>query len=139
MKTRQKKELSDLAGEKISFDRPMAQYTTLRVGGSCEALYRADETEELRQVVTYLVREGIPYFSVGRGSNLLIGDKGLTGTVIMLTGPLAAIQEERRDEATVLAGAGLALADLISYCRTSGLGGWNVMQESPVRWAVPLP
>ena len=123
MKPRQKKELVDLAGKKISFDSPMAQYTTLHVGGSCEALYKADNTEELQQVVRYLVREGIPYFSVGRGSNLLITDEGLSGLVIILTGPLAAIREERRNKSTLLAGAGLAVADLISHCRSSGLGG----------------
>ena len=108
MNKRQKKELFDLTGKKISFERSMAQYTTLRVGGRCEALYKADNTEELRQVVRYLAREGIPYFSVGRGSNLLITDEGLSGLVIMLTGTLAAIQEERRNESTLLAGAGLA-------------------------------
>ena len=123
MDKRQKTELANLTGEKLSFDRPMAQYTTLRVGGNCEALYRADDTEELQQVITYLVREGIPYFSVGRGSNLLITDEGLSGVVIMLMGHLAAIQQEKRNESIVLAGAGLALADLISHCRTSGLGG----------------
>ena len=123
MKPRQKEELVDLAGKRISFDRPMAQHTTLRVGGSCEALYKTDNTEELQQVVRYLVREGIPYFSVGRGSNLLITDEGLSGLVIILTGPLAAIREERRHESILLAGAGLALADLISHCRCSGLGG----------------
>ena len=123
MDKRQKTELANLTGKKLSFDRPMAQYTTLRVGGNCEVLYRADDTEELQQVITYLNREGIPYFLVGRGSNLLITDKGLSGVVIMLLGPLAAIQQEKRDESTVLTGAGLSLADLISHCRISGLGG----------------
>ena len=123
MDKRQKKDLERLSGGKIGFDCPMAQYTTLRVGGIGEALYKADDEGELQRVIAYLNKEGIPYFPLGRGSNLLIKDKGISGLIILLTGSLAAIEQEKRDDLTILAGAGLPLVDLMTHCRTLGLGG----------------
>jgi len=122
MDKRQKKDLERLSGGRIDFDCPMAQYTTLRVGGKGEALYKADD-DELQRVIAYLNKEGIPYFPLGRGSNLLIKDKGIRGLLILLTGSLAAIEQERRNDFTILAGAGLPLVDLMNHCRASGLGG----------------
>lgn len=109
----------------------MAQYTTWRIGGNGEALYKADNAEELRQVITYLNRESIPYFPIGRGSNLLITDKGIEGLVILFTGPLATFKQERNDNLTILMGAGLPLADLMARCRASGLGGLEYFAGIP--------
>lgn len=119
----QKAELVRLAGGKISFNRPMAQYTTWHVGGQSEGIYESDDLKELLQVIAYLNREHIPYFIVGKGSNLLVKDKGLEGLVIFLKGSLAAVEHEKTDEPIILAGAGLPLVDLLVYCRGSGLGG----------------
>jgi len=123
MDKRQKAELVRLAGKKISFDCPMAQYTTWHVGGQSEAIYQSDDLKDLRQVIVYVNREHIPYFIVGRGSNLLVKDKGLEGLVIFLKGSLAAVEHKKTEKLTILAGAGLPLVDLLVYCRSSGLGG----------------
>ncbi len=131
MDKRHKEHLVRLTGDKIRFDCPMAQYTTWRVGGNGEALFKADNEEELKQVITYLNREGIPYFPIGRGSNLLIKDKGIEGLVILLTGSLATIKQERNDSLTILTGAGLPLADLLAHCRASGLGGLEYFAGIP--------
>ena len=95
MNKRQKKEAARLAGEKITFDCPMAPYTTFHVGGKSEGLYRADNQEELRRIIVFVNREKIPYLVVGRGSNLLVKDKGIDGLVILLEGALAAVEPLR--------------------------------------------
>ncbi len=131
MDKKHKEHLVRLTGNKISFDCPMAQYTTWRVGGNSEALFKADNAKELRQVITYLNTESIPYFQIGRGSNLLIKDKGIEGMVILLAGSLATIKQERNDNLTILTGAGLSLADLMTHCRASGLRGLEYFAGIP--------
>lgn len=131
MDTRQKEELIRLAGKNIRFQCPMAVYTTFNVGGPAEALCEMYDMEILKRVLAYLGREGIPYMALGRGSNMLVKDDGLEGVVILLRGALSRIEERRNDDMSVLTGAGLSLADLLSYCRSSGLGGLEFLSGIP--------
>lgn len=131
MNSTQKAELVALAGEKIDFDCPMAPYTTLHVGGQTEALFEADDMEELLRVIVYLNKEGIPYLVVGRGSNLLVKDKGIEGVVILLKGSLAAIEHEKEEDFSIQVGAGLSMRDLLAYCRDAGLGGLEYFAGIP--------
>jgi UDP-N-acetylmuramate dehydrogenase len=131
MDTRQKEELIRLAGKNIRFHCPMAEHTTFNVGGQAEALYEAYDMEGLKRVLAYLGREGIPYMALGRGSNILVKDTGLEGIVILLCGSLSRIEEKRTDDMSVVAGAGLRLADFLSYCRSSGLGGLEFLSGIP--------
>ena len=68
---------------------------------------------------------------VGRGSNILVKDNGLEGLVILLGGSLARVEEKETDDISVLAGAGLHLVELLSYCRSSGLGGLEFLSGIP--------
>ncbi|UCF86204.1 MAG: UDP-N-acetylmuramate dehydrogenase [Desulfobacteraceae bacterium] len=131
MNKRQKQELSRLGRQGVRFDCPMAQHTTFRVGGLAEALYEANDLEDLRQVVAYLNQEDIPYVVVGRGSNLLIKDEGLEGLAILLHGSLASVKQENKHGLTVFSGAGLHLVGLLIYCRNSGLGGLEFLAGIP--------
>ncbi|MDY6973333.1 MAG: UDP-N-acetylmuramate dehydrogenase [Thermodesulfobacteriota bacterium] len=140
MEKRQKEYLATLAGEKVRFNCSMSQYTTLHVGGKAEALYEATDQEELREVISYLDEQHIPHLPVGRGSNLLVKDKGLEGLVILLRGPMAAIESKRTDLSalnaercglTIMAGAGMHVADLLIYCRGEGLGGLEFLAGIP--------
>ena len=72
MDKRQKEKLVTLAGGGVRFDCPMAQYTTLGVGGKAEALAEVRSPECLQRMIPYLNEEDIPYMVVGRGSNLLV-------------------------------------------------------------------
>jgi UDP-N-acetylmuramate dehydrogenase len=131
MDKRQKEDLIRLSGDKVVFNCPMAQYTTMGVGGESEALYKADDLDDLRLLIAFLNSENIPYLIIGRGSNLLIRDNGLEGVTIMLKGSLAGIERKDVDDLTLLAGAGLSLADLITFCRNSGLGGLECFAGIP--------
>ena len=131
MDNRQREELVRLVGEGVLFDCPMDQYTTFRVGGKAEALYEAKDLGRLRSLITYLGEEHIPYLPVGRGSNLLVKDGGLRGLVILLRGPLAAIERAETDDSTLMAGGGVSLPDLLAYCRDSGLGGLEFLAGVP--------
>ncbi len=131
MDARQKEQLVKLGGRQIRFDFPMAKLTTLGVGGQCQSLYEANNLKYLQRVIAYISEERIPYIVVGKGSNLLVKDEGFDGLVILLRGPLAAVEQYRIDDYSVLAGAGLPLVHLLNYCRQTGLGGLECFAGIP--------
>ncbi|MCP4667447.1 MAG: UDP-N-acetylmuramate dehydrogenase [Deltaproteobacteria bacterium] len=131
MNRREKEALTRLAGGKIRFGCAMSQLTTFRVGGDAEALYEAQEPEDLGRFMAYLYKAGIPYLVVGRGSNLLVKDEGVAGVVILLSGSLATAEMEKTNHSKVLAGAGLPISDFLIYCRHAGLGGLEFLAGIP--------
>jgi len=102
----------------------MSGWTTFRVGGPAEALYQALQMEELRELVLGLGQRGIPYFLVGRGSNLLVLDGGIDGVVVLLAGAFREIRHDPTETGAVIrSGAGAPLGGLLSYCRRNGFSG----------------
>lgn len=73
----------------------MSQYTSWRVGGKADRLYTPASLDDLAAFLASLDREE-PVWFVGLGSNLLVRDGGLRGTVIHLHGTLRQIAIEQR-------------------------------------------
>ena len=65
--------------ENIYINEPMKEHTTFRVGGPADCLLEIDNKEQLSAVLHYLSLIGLPYFVLGNGSNLLVGDRGYKG------------------------------------------------------------
>ena len=77
--------LQKLIGEaKVLVNEPMASHTTFRIGGPADYFVMPETVEELRDILALCKEEGLPYFILGNGSNLLVGDKGFRGVVIQL-------------------------------------------------------
>ena len=77
--------LQKLLGEaKVLIQEPMASHTTFRIGGPADYFVMPENTEELAGVLKLCKEEKVPYFILGNGSNLLVGDKGFRGVVIQL-------------------------------------------------------
>ena len=64
---------------------PMSKYTTFHIGGSVQFLLEVSETDKLVAVLNWLTGEGIPYFILGGGSNLLWQDDEWEGVVIKVS------------------------------------------------------
>lgn len=58
--------------------------TSLKVGGRCELLYIPDDFESLCIAIDYLIKEEIPYFVIGSGTNILVNDRDFAFVVITL-------------------------------------------------------
>ena len=71
-----------LSEERLELDVPLAPMTTFRIGGPADLLYRARTPSELADAVLAAKEAGVPYFLLGRGANILFGDKGFRGLVI---------------------------------------------------------
>ena len=115
-----------MAGERTGVVRgrlrenePMARHTSWRVGGPADRYYTPSSMEDLCRFIASLP-PGEPIFWVGLGSNLLVRDGGVRGTVICTHGVLAGL--ERLADGSVRAEAGVPCAKLARQCVRWGLG-----------------
>ncbi len=108
-----------LRGEML-VDEPMARHTTWRVGGPAERYYRPADAEDLALLLSQLPASE-PLFWLGLGSNLLVRDGGIRGTVIVTSGLLNNI--ERIDENRVRVESGVACPQVARFCAREGLAG----------------
>jgi len=131
MEANTKKRMKEIGGEAILFDMPMSQYTTLRVGGNVEALYKARNLGVLKKMMTFLMDEGIPYLVTGRGSNILVRDEGLKGIAIILDESFAVIESTSLEEPYIVVGAGMPLYKLVDFCTKEGLAGVEFLAGIP--------
>lgn len=131
MNREQQKVLSHLVDGKIRFHCPMADHTTFKVGGRIEALVNVEKMENLQEVVPFLRREGVPFFVLGRGSNLLVMDGDIPGVALELKGAFAAIQEQGSQGQVITAGAGVSIGQLLEFCRSKGHGGTEFLAGIP--------
>jgi UDP-N-acetylmuramate dehydrogenase len=109
-------------------DEPMARHTSWRVGGPADRMYIPADLADLALFLGTLPASE-PLHWVGLGSNLLVRDGGLRGTVIMTSGALSAI--ERLDDGCVRAEAGVASAKVARFCVDQSLFGAEFLAGIP--------
>ena len=73
-------------------NEPMNRHTTFCVGGEAEAFLRIRNKEQLEKLIPYFKLAELPYFVIGNGSNLLVGDKGYHGIILYLGDGMDQIQ-----------------------------------------------
>jgi UDP-N-acetylmuramate dehydrogenase len=61
---------------------PLAPFTTFRIGGPADLFYEPESADELAEAVLAARALGIPWFLLGLGANILVGDRGFRGLVI---------------------------------------------------------
>ena len=100
-----------LAG-KLLLNEPMARYTSWRVGGKADQLYIPESLNDLQSFLKNLDANQPVYF-IGLGSNLLVRDGGVRGTVIIMHNVL---NELKLDGELVYAEAGVTCGKLAKFC-----------------------
>jgi UDP-N-acetylmuramate dehydrogenase len=97
---------------KLLLNEPMARYTSWRVGGRADQFYIPESLEDLSMFLQGLDAAEPTYF-IGLGSNLLVRDGGIRGTVVLMHNVLTALQ---MDGDAVYAEAGVTCAKLARFC-----------------------
>jgi UDP-N-acetylmuramate dehydrogenase len=69
-------------GRPVRLDEPMAHHTTFGIGGPADYYTSAATEEQLLALTSIARRHGVPFFILGSGSNILVGDGGIRGLVI---------------------------------------------------------
>ncbi|MGB9092986.1 MAG: UDP-N-acetylmuramate dehydrogenase [Gallionella sp.] len=101
-------------------DVPMRKYTSWRTGGAAERMYQPADLDDLLLFLRSLPADE-PLYPVGLGSNLLVRDGGLRGTVLMLHGTLSGLHLEL--DGSVYAEAGVPGAKLARFAAQHDLQG----------------
>lgn len=110
--------LSELKIEYIK-NEPMSRHTTFKIGGNADVFVKVKSVDELKCVITLCRQFDCQYFILGKGSNLLVSDKGIDGVVICLDG----LDSIKIDGNTVTCGAGVSLRSVCLACQKASLSG----------------
>lgn len=114
--------------EDILFNEPMCRHTTFRVGGDAQCFVRIGDREQLRNIIPYLQQVEVPFFILGNGSNLLVGDKGYQGVVIQIGNRMNQITV---DGERITAQAGALLSQVAKAALEKELTGFEFASGIP--------
>jgi UDP-N-acetylenolpyruvoylglucosamine reductase len=113
----------------IRRDEPMAKHTTLRVGGPADVYVEPANEEDLTATLKFCGERGLKFFILGRGSNLIVRDRGFRGVVICLAQP--AFSRIEIDGERLRCGAGARLKNVAVEARRKGLSGLEFLEGIP--------
>ena len=114
--------IADL-GIRHQTNAPLGPRTWYGVGGPAEVLAHPASTAQLAALVNRCREKTIPLYVLGSGANLLVRDQGVTGIVVTLDDPAWKGVEIDEDRATITAGAGVDLFQLVTRSAKAGLDG----------------
>lgn len=113
--------LTDLCGEFVRFDEPLAAHTSWKIGGPADAWILAQSEHQLAHIMRFCAKRRVPWFVLGSGSNLLVGDGGIRGLVLRLAGEFTNVHVALRgDEVVIEAGASAGMAALTAKAASAG-------------------
>ncbi len=118
--------ISGVRGE-VVFDAPLAELTSLRIGGPADVFVSPEDVHDACQIVRQSYAAQVPIMVLG-GTNLLVQDGGIRGVVLSLS-KLAAIEKE--DDQLVFAEAGVRMPTLLGFAVHHALSG--------LEWAAGIP
>lgn len=117
------KELCRILGENnIKQDEPMAKHSTFRVGGPADFFAVPEKEEQIAEMIRFLKAQEVPYYIIGNGSNLLVGDRGYRGVIIQIYKNMSRVQVEGE---YIYAQAGALLSKVAAQACTGGLTGFE--------------
>ena len=125
-------ELRDLFGDRVSFDEPLARYTSWKIGGPADAFATANTQSELADLLRFCLRRRMPWWIIGAGSNVLVGDGGVRGIVMRLAGEFAAAHvRAEEDHIIVEAGGSADMALVTAKAASAGAEGIGSLAGIP--------
>ncbi len=103
--------------EELKENEPLSKYTSFKIGGPAKYFYIAKTADDLVKAVKAAQEEGIDYYILGGGSNILVSDQGFDGLVIKLQFDNFEIENSK-----VVCGSGVNLNKLIFDLAEQGYG-----------------
>ena len=110
--------LSELKIEYVK-DEPMSRHTTFKICGNADLLVKVKSLAEHKNLLSLAKEFDVPCFVLGKGSNLLVSDKGIDGVVISLDG----LDEVKIDGDAIVCGAGASLRAVCIAAQKAALTG----------------
>lgn len=118
-----RKMFCDLLGEdRVFTEEAMSQHTTFKIGGPADYFLMPDKGEDVGRVIKICKEKEIPYFILGNGSNLLVGDGGYRGAVIQIYRNMSSVIVEGNE---ITAQAGALLSAVAAAAKNASLTGFE--------------
>lgn len=117
-----KKKLEEADVGKILLNEPLKNHTTMKIGGPADLFVEPKDIESIINAIKIIHEEGIPITPIGRGSNLLVLDKGIRGVVLKLGEGLNHLEINGTE---VRVGSGFSLVSLATTISKKGLSGFE--------------
>lgn len=111
---------------KVEENKPLSSVSTLKVGGNASYFATVRTQEELSEAFQLCKKDNIPYFILGKGSNIIFDDRGFRGMVIQ--NKIAYIESEK---GLYKVGAGYSFSLLGAQTAKSGWGGLEFASGIP--------
>ncbi len=108
-------------------DRPLSELTTFRIGGKAEIIIYPDTPAALSALIKFLRQNGIKYFVMGNGSNLLFSDDDFSIPIIKTD----KINHIVSDGDIITFGAGVKLVNAANHAAELGLTGMEFAHGIP--------
>lgn len=121
--------LAEILGCEARKNEPMSKHTSFKIGGNADAYIKVNNLSKLSTILKECQDSDVDYMILGNGSNLLVSDEGIRGTVIRLDGDFRKIT--LIDDTTIFCGAGATLAYLCKFALNCGLTGLEFA------WGIP--
>ena len=123
-----------ILGDCVRRDVPLGPRTTYRVGGPAALFVTVDDETTLARVVEAVRTTGVPVLVVGKGSNLLVADRGFDGLAVSLGDAFATVRlpREAADAEPVVTAGGAAPLPVLA--RRTAAAGYTGLE-----WAVGVP
>lgn len=112
--------ISALGNEKVKIDEPMKKHTTFRIGGMADYFVLPETIEEIQKTIMLCKTWEMPYYILGNGSNLLVGDNGYRGVIIQL---YKNMNEMTVTDTIIVVQAGVLLSQVANLALENSLAG----------------
>ena len=120
--------LRDLQVGNVLMNEPLANHTTMKIGGPADLFIEPSSIENLEKTMKVIKQHHLPWRAIGRGSNLLVSDEGIEGAVIKLGKGLDQLEIH---DTEVKVGAGFSLVSLSVQISKLGLAGLEFASGIP--------
>ena len=120
--------------DRVRQNEILAQHCSFRTGGPADLFIQVVSADELAETIDILAAYGCETFLLGRGTNLLIGDRGFRGAVVTMCPPAGGESElsgVRAEGCLLTAGAGASLYKIAIAARDAGLAGFEFAAGIP--------
>lgn len=123
-------------GDAVQENVSLAPYTSARIGGSADVLVTVKSTDELANVMQVIWSQGIPYYILGGGSNVLVSDKGVRGVVVL--NRAKEVKFHYGNHPKVWCESGVVFSNLANRCASKGFAGleWGATVPGTIGGAV---
>ncbi|HEY4548883.1 MAG TPA: UDP-N-acetylmuramate dehydrogenase [Bacillus sp. (in: firmicutes)] len=112
----------------IKKDEPLASHTTIKIGGPADLFIEPSSIKNLEKTMELVRKYKVNWRAIGRGSNLLVSDKGIEGVVIKLGNGLNQLEI---NEDRIIVGAGYSVVSLAVQISRNALSGFEFASGIP--------